>query len=531
MAEYYRTHFTVEGARADADPQGMELMSSVESVVREWALNRRNDVFEEKEDGGWECENRASLVVDKGDADSSGFCRLVLQHPDDRSDSITWRSDFRLATNGGDVEVEVEVRRIRESEEAPDTHGDASRPNVLMRLCQDFLCSFDGKAMTTESETVSEEVSGQFPDQFVSGLLTDPARRIPIVVVTRNIHGGIFMGADELQSRLVGLANVYTYDSRTAKSITQQIGDYLGCWDGTIRVFRPGFTLQDRSNQNLFWRWDRMNYIVRTQGWAELLTEISDECQRHSLPQAGQRLYDEVSWRVKEAQWGRLLEAINAKDPDESARQELLDDAAIIIEGLQGQNAELRQRLSTLEGENDQLRHEREQLNIALSYQETDDPEPPEEVDEPPPEFNSVFDVVRHAKENLTGIRFFSNAEQLAKGSQFGRCNDVFEVFQALDDCATERNRGPLLKDVHEWLSDRGIAYSPRESQSTMGKYGNKRQFHDEIAKVRVEMQEHVKLGGGRGEQNQLRIHMKWEPEEQKWLIGYIGRHLQTITG
>ena len=187
--------------------------------------------------------------------------------------------------------------------------------------------------------------------------------------------------------------------------------------------------------------------------------------------------------------------------------------------------------MSVLEGENNQLRDEREQLNIALSYQETDDPEPQEEVDESPPEFNSVFDVVRYAKENLTSIRFFPNAEQLAKGSKFPRHNEVFEVFQALNECAAERIQGSLGKGVQEWLSEKSIDYSPHESQSTMGKHRDKRTFHDDVRKVPVEMQEHVKLGGGLGEHNQLRIHMKWEPEEGRWLIGYIGRHLPTATG
>ena len=295
MAEYYRTNFTVEGVSNGAEVQGMELMALVEGTVREWTLTRRADDFEEKDDGSWEDVNGASLVLDKGEANSSGFCRLVLQHPHQQSEKTTWRSDFRLATEGESVEVEVELRRINESEEAPDTRASASRPNVLIRLYQDFQCSFDGKRMTTESE----EISVQGSDQFVSGVLTDPARRIPLVVVTKNIHGGIFMGADDLQSRLVGLADVYTYDHLIANAITQRIGEYLGCWDGAIRVFRPGFTLQDRSNQNQFWTWARMNYIVRSEGWTRLVTEISDECQRHSLPQAGQRLYDEVSLQMK----------------------------------------------------------------------------------------------------------------------------------------------------------------------------------------------------------------------------------------
>ena len=73
--------------------------------------------------------------------------------------------------------------------------------------------------------------------------------------------------------------------------------------------------------------------------------------------------------------------------------------------------------------------------------------------------------------------------------------------------------------------------YSPHESETTMGKFGDDRQFFDPEQRCRVEMQEHIKLGGGVGENNQLRIHIIWQEDESKWLIGYIGRHLRTAKG
>ena len=214
---------------------------------------------------------------------------------------------------------------------------------------------------------------------------------------------------------------------------------------------------------------------------------------------------------------------------DESTYQELLTDAASNIEDLRGQNDELRQRQVGLEGENEEWRSQVEQLGIALSYQEPEDSQL--EDDEIQPEFNSVYDVVRHAATHLTGMRFFSLAEQMARGSEFPRPNDVYEVLRTLDDCASERARSSLGKDVQDWLSERGIEYSPHESPTTMGKYGDKRIFHDDVKKKRREMPAHIKIGGGTGEHNQLRIHLMWDDSEEKWLIGYIGRHLPTALG
>ena len=184
-------------------------------------------------------------------------------------------------------------------------------------------------------------------------ILINPTRRIPVVVIVENYYGGIFMDPNRLQSRLLGLANVFTYDNGTARSVNREISDRLGCWDGTVRVYRPGCSLDDSPRQNVYWTWGRMNYMTARHDWEELVMEISDECLRHSLPQAGQRLYDAVSLQVSRAQSERLLGMIKTAALDESTYQELLTDAASNIEDLRGQNDELRQRQVGLEGENE----------------------------------------------------------------------------------------------------------------------------------------------------------------------------------
>ena len=100
-----------------------------------------------------------------------------------------------------------------------------------------------------------------------------------------------------------------------------------------------------------------------------------------------------------------------------------------------------------------------------------------------------------------------------------------------LSECADERVSDTLAKDVKEWLRDRGFDYAPSESKTTMGKYGDKRTFFDDEKKRHVEMQAHIKLGGGPGQRNTLRVHISWDEEENKWLVGYIGLHLPTATG
>ena len=528
MAEYYRTNFTVENTCSAPDVRGRDLLSMIQALVSKWATNRGVDPVEEGPEGSWKGADGATFLVDGGQHEASGHCRLVLEHPDDDTEDTVWRSDFRLATEGKGVDVEVEIRRIHEGDEGQVTRSNyAVRPRVLKTLFNEFTCSSDNKRLSTESEVIPNQNSKPFANE----VLMSPTRRNPVVVVVENAFGGIFIDPNRLQSSLLGLANVFTYDNETARLVNREFAEWLGCWDGTVRVYRPGCSRNDPSRQNVYWNWKRMNYLVDRHGWKELLMEISDECLRHSLPQAGQRLYDSVSLQVSQAQSGRVLELIKDATLNESTYQDLLTDAANNIEGFRRQNDELRQRRAELESANEELRAQVEQLNVALSYQDSEDPHLEDVPDEILPEFNTVYDAVKQAADQFDGIRFFALAMERAKGSEFPRPKEVYDVFETLDECANKRRLGPLGTDTKTWLVERGIEYSPHESDATMGKFGDKRIFYDNVTKQRCEMKPHIKLGGGTGEHNQLRIHLEWDDSVGKWLVGYIGRHLPTVSG
>ena len=527
MAEYYRATFTIDSSNDAPDAQGIDLMENIEDIVSEWAKEHLSEPDQDTNNAELKDQNGGTFHIDRGKIDRSGFCRLVLEHPDSDNEAQTWRTDFRLATEGDRVGIEVEVRRIGDSDEPLGGIGNASRPRVVETLFRDFKCSFDGQPLTDESEHITPADS----EYFVNNLLTNPSRRMPVIVVTENRYGGIFMNANRLQSRLLGLVNVYTYGSETARTVNRELGDRLGCWDGAIRVYRPGCSRDDASRQNAYWTWRHMNYITNAKGWEELLLEIGDECLIHLLPQAGPRLYEEVSGQVRRARYERLLERFKSAAQDESAYQELLNEATGAVADYQLQNEELSQRYIELEKDNEHLRAQVEQLGISLSYRESEESQSEDIQDDIRPEFNSVHDVVKHAMKYMNGIRFFSYAQETAKGSQFPRPDEVYGIFEALDACAVERAQDTLGKSVQEWFAEQGVVYASNESESTMGKYGDKRTFFDNLNKRRTKMPAHIKIGGGLGEHNQLRIHLFWEKNEQKWLIGYIGRHRPTSSG
>ena len=267
MADYYLANFTIDGDES----RGLELLDEVEGVIRYWAEHHKyGQPLDDKMTGEWQPENSGSSIrIERGRLEDTqaGYWSLTLEHPDDDVDTIKWQTEFQLATNGGGVEVGAVVQIIGDASDA--VGRSASRPNALVTLSQKFNCRLGEEPITHHAKQVIEHDART----FVNDDVFNPDRRMPLVIVSENRFGGMFMSADYLQSRLLGLARVTTYDYKTTRAVNKELGDFLGCWDGTIRVYRPGCSADDPSWRNRYWIWSRMNSILRSSGWDEILLE------------------------------------------------------------------------------------------------------------------------------------------------------------------------------------------------------------------------------------------------------------------
>lgn len=534
MADYYRTHFTIDGG----DSHGLELLNEVGGVVRDWAQEKYGEPLGEKSTGRWE-RNDTALHIESGrlPGTETGYWRLNLEHPDVDADGFMWQVEIRLATTGDEIEIDTIVQRTGNGDETPEQSVNAVRPRVLTTLAQRYDCKFGGERIALDARQVTQEGARDFVYEDVF----DPNRRMPLVVVSENRLGGIFINPNRLQSRLLGLAKVATYDGKTSDAVNGELGEALGCWDGAIRVYRPGCSADDAAWRNRYWTWSRVNYLLSSSSWEETIGLVEDECVSSALPQAGSRMYDRVRDEVLHERYERVVGQLRRSQQSETENADnkaMLDDLMNTLAEYETQLAERDRQISErdrqiddLRIENQELHDQIEQLNLALSYQDSDNIEVEDAVASPPPEFDSIIEVVEESKDRFDRLRFFSRAVELAKASDFPRPNELYKAFQVLNECANERITNTLAKDVKEWLRDRGLNYAAGESPTTMGKHGNKRNFFDDEKKQRIEMQAHLRLGGGLGEHRQLRVYVCWDEGENKWLIGYIGRHLPTATG
>lgn len=205
----------------------------------------------------------------------------------------------------------------------------------------------------------------------------------------------------------------------------------------------------------------------------------------------------------------------------EAARQ-MIEDASANELAQQMAIQRLEAQLAEKDDETRRLRYELARRAAETAMTPPPGPELPAAV----PSIASVAEAVRYAEMHFDRLRFLDSARDSAENYPYHDPQEVYDAFAILQDLAIARASGrPLGKSVETWLGDCGWAYSPRESETTMNEYGSHRRFPD--GRKIVEMQEHLKLGGGTSnKQHYLRIYLRWDEAAGQQLIGHIGEHL-----
>ncbi len=161
---------------------------------------------------------------------------LLVEVEDDDGHGSIWGVQLRLAFADGKVHAWIDNTLESETVTAPVSVG---RPRVV-----DELLALGKKPQLGASSVLSEPQ--EIPAVAISvlhGVLADPARGLPVVVVTCPRSGfddhGTFH-AKNLAKRLTGLATVVTLDPDAQDALKAALPDRFAVWGGAIRVYAPG---------------------------------------------------------------------------------------------------------------------------------------------------------------------------------------------------------------------------------------------------------------------------------------------------
>jgi len=356
--------------------------------------------------------------------------------------------------------------------------------------------------------------------------LTDPAREVPIVVVSSHADGSTAIDYRAAARDLAGLAKVVRLaDFETAFALTDEVGKPLSCFDGAVRIYWPGFMPGDDRFLHPLWT----AATIAGHGMAGamprlLLRRIGAVAAERIEPDAAVLALARAVERDRARELARRRRETAAAAPEQT---ELLDLAWQEIE-------QLRARIGELERENADL-HEivARGFSWQAAFGETrrlgdPDEEDGTEPDEAAP--NSLAEAVHLAAAIHAGphVEFAEAAAKSAEKAPFQ--GDPREAYRALVDiCAVAKlyHTGELTKPFLDAFRERGRDFRANVSPTALGHHPNHYTFT--TSRGRVQVGPHLALGRG-NRRTSLRIYWHVDGEERRFVICHVGEHLPDTT-
>lgn len=438
---------------------------------------------------------------------------LELHHPADNDKTLSWNTLVRFCTDKSTVEAHVLLSIHSNEQIIRPVNYDPMPPRIVRDLVSRFDCRVNGRPLWKSAENISDSDI----DKFVQQDLLDPKRRIPIVVVSRDLDTERpIIAGDEVRRPIIGLANVAVLkDKYAAFSLSEAIGRSRSCWNGAIAVYWPGIDLDDPKSRQLFYPEEIYSESPHRPFTKTLFRTIGPIS---TFRNAGSEFYDSLSTALREelnakrnAELDRLKNDIHGSTNDIKTYEDYAE---------QVDNERLR-----LLHDNKQLQDEKQKLSDRLQAQEenwrlfepTTIPQSAPTGADLEGNFTSIHDALERASNKFSDkIEVWKTAWDSAAQSHF---KDPAEVYAALEAVAQ------LVGLVGPWekhFEQKNFKYKPSESQNTSNMYGNERWCRDKDKNQYIER--HLTLGGADRE-NCLQIYFDRSSASDKIVIGYCGVH------
>lgn len=551
--------------RDEESQRGLELLHATSEVVRDW-IDERTALATHASEGPGEWydpddERREWLKILDDHTDEAALFSLDWEHEDHEGHPLRWRTRLAAAASGDSVEVAIHLEALGVDGEPVDDLPDAVRidsPRIATMLIEQFDCHFGTQPITNHVHHVDAATAERFTWQTIM----NPERPLPVVVVSsrqgryRREVGKPALDCDRLATRLAGLANVALYDPNATWALGRMLGRRFPCFGGAVRVYLPEWSPDDDTWTHLLLKPDvvEKDETAAAQQIFEYCAKFRSELPRYP----GQEAIDNAEAQVREAQERAhfrdliedevmnehvepLLQRLSDLERERSAlSNELTDlkktaqttrDTRLWNQELEADNEQLQQTVRDQQAEIEDLRRDNDNLRAQLpdfrmtgnrttirSAMKMGEDEVDQE-DEP----KTMVDVVQMTKERYAKVDIMEPAASDALTSDFRRPAEVLHAFGKLNELAELRAAGePIGERVEKWLADRGVRYSPFESDTSKGKFGDERRVRE--GGTEWLMEAHLKFGGGRGGgQNMLRVYLMWH--ENRWKIGRIVPH------
>lgn len=255
---------------------------------------------------------------------------LTLEHPDRRVPIRRWITNVTLASDGSETECAVTIStRAMGAGLMPPRPDQIRTPRYIRDVAVKLSPRVGREPLALEPLRASAEDVGTLVD-----ILTMPSRRLPIVMVSPLGNRGLLADPQELHKRLLGYARVIELDNAAAYGLSDAVSKELSCFDGGVRIYWPGFSLDDdRYHHKLYLKWEIREIKDRGRRLADvlfgrLLSASIAQFQGGRLARSIRRAEQTAQRREFDALRERIAERDSLGAEEQAAVDALLEDAA-----------------------------------------------------------------------------------------------------------------------------------------------------------------------------------------------------------
>ncbi|MDG6909767.1 MAG: hypothetical protein JRN08_05310 [Nitrososphaerota archaeon] len=446
-----------------------------------------------------------------GDESRGALWTCNWSHPDGLDGGVTRRERFQLAqVSPGSAQFEalelVSTTSSAEARLSVPPEGIATVAQVL----QEFQCSIEGRNISSLPRLVSDETV----ENFVEEDLTSSRRRLPLVLVSKDVAEGIpLIDPTRLAKICAGMAEVFVLqDHSVALGLSDLIPRRSGCLNGSVRIYNSGFTRESEPLHHPITLGDTIKSWQKAAFDAEL--HFLDKVGKISaISHSEGSTIEHVRTALRE-QLGRHL-------AQQKTTRTSLEEQVVAL------NAEIEAKDRYVRELEDELERQRK---LWYEYRPSGiGGEPPVIPSGEPglPEFASVTDALQYASSQWPDdLNILQSAWDSARETDSRRRTEVFAALAAIREVARQTFSGiPFGQNLEAFFRLRfNLRYRQRDHEATVSEYGDYRRFQYDGNRVLFE--NHITIGPN--SESCLQIYFFLDMSARKVVIGYCGRHLPT---
>lgn len=448
---------------------------------------------------------------------SSALADIVVHAPDPLDRSLQWSTHVTYAVTtgaGGVLHRQVNLRVGTEGGTSNSAPPPVRPPRLLSELDTQFtLVANDGPL-----QRVPTQLEAGTLDAFVRFVLCDPARTMPVLLLTELPDGGYVIPPEQFAAEMFGLGLCFMLRHSDTFALSDAVGGHArSVFLGSARAYLPGFTLESDPFQHPLVLARALALPGERRRLVQRLAEVSVQ-RPLSDPVIVDALRDQ-----RAATYGKRPDAAEALAAAESGVE--MDKGQLLslvrqyedaVRAAEGELARTRERLvearELLETERAMARA----LRTTLAAHKERQPISKPASDAP----QSVLEAVERAQALYSdALRLLPSAFSSARESSFPDADTAWSYLKALGEVGRRRQDRALGRPLGDVFTDLGVDFSPGPSD---GSRKTPYIFRDGDREIECADQ----LRKGANPLTCLRIYFS-SSEDGGFVIGHVGRQIE----